>query len=499
MHQPGFNEKMLYIHIGMPKTGSSAIQAFLALNFNKLKSKGVLFPNPPQFEQAFQTSGGNVRSLKKLFSNNDINTVKDLVASLCTGNAHTIILSSEALFHSLRNHPDRFFEVFGRYNFRIICYVRRQDDLIASSYNQSIKYLDTVAPLGSLTEEFARAHDFSKTLFNSLKYTDKGNIIVRPYEKQQFYENNIFSDFLNCIGLKLDNSFIFPEPIVNPSLSPVALEFRRVLNLMRVDRRNMILKRYINSLLAQYTVANNMGKPFQSNNAFTTTERIAILNRHNAGNQKVARTFLHRENGQLFYDTIPNTDRSFAQEATLTYDKALDICKYFLTHCNSNANSDSSLIDAIIRGTVEKVSRKAALTDEEIQDKPLIYSLESKPVSISKDILSMEKKFGVWCIEAGGTDPAFIIPAFDDKHNDGILFIKICITASVDTLLQLFYKTDNHRFDINRMATGALERGYNEFILKITAKEPIKQLRLDPGCREGIYLLHTFEIRGGIN
>lgn len=39
-----FEMKELYIHIGQGKTGSSMIQAFLALNRNLLNKKGLYYP-----------------------------------------------------------------------------------------------------------------------------------------------------------------------------------------------------------------------------------------------------------------------------------------------------------------------------------------------------------------------------------------------------------------------------------------------------------------------
>ncbi len=483
-------KKKLYIHIGMPKTGSSAIQAFLTLNHDTLKKRGFLFPNPPNFDQAFQTSGGNAGIFKELFIKNDLDRIRSFIESFNGKNA--VIFSSEELFHILREYPKRFFDVFNTYDYKIICYVRRQDNLISSSYNQLIKNHDVISR--SVIDHIANAHDFSKVLLDSLEYAEADKFIVRPYEKQQFYGGNIFSDFLNCIGLKLYDDFIFPEKIVNPSLNWDALEFRRILNILEVDRNDIKNKYYINGILAKYTVDMNMGEPFQDSNIFSPKERIEIINAYKEKNEQVARIFLNRKDGQLFYDPIPEVNSSWQQNEELTFEKALDICKYILS-TKYKDNLEEELIKSIAKGTIDRVLHSDQLSDEDIKDKPVIYSLNRRPIALSKDVLTIEKKLDFWYIESCGEDPYFTIPNFNEKSNGGEIFVKIGITTSSNTVLQLFYISDNKSFDRDHCISRSLKRGYNEIVIKIKEDKPIKSLRLDPGNVEGIYLLHIFEVR----
>lgn len=485
-------KKTIYIHIGMHKTGSSAIQAFLTLNYNTLKRKGVLFPNPPNFGQPFQTSGGNVAHLLNLFTDNSIDKIKSFIESF--DDQYDVILSSEALFHVLRDYPKRFFNVFNNYNYKIICYVRRQDNFVSSWYNQAVKNHDIKSCSKVEIFNLAKPHDFCKVLLDSFKYAEADKFIVRPYEKQQFYGGNIFSDFLNCIGLELDDDFIFPEKIVNPSLNWDALEFRRILNILEVDRNNFKDKYYINNILAKYTVDKNMGKPFQDNNIFSPKERIEIINAYKEKNEQVARIFLNRKDGKLFYDPIPEIDSPWQQNEELTFEKALDICKYILS-TKYKDNLEDELIKSIAKGTIDRVLHSDQLSDEDIKDKPVIYSLNRRPIALSKDVLTIEKKLDFWYIESCGEDPYFTMPNFNEKSNGGEIFVKIGITTSSNTVLQLFYISDNKSFDRDHCISRSLKRGYNEIVIKIKEDKPIKSLRLDPGNVEGIYLLHIFEVR----
>lgn len=367
----------IFIHVGMNKTGSSAIQAFLKLNYEVLIKRGVLYPNPPKFDQAFQTSSGNAGLFHQLILNNELDKIRSIIESF--DNKHTLILSSEALFHTLTEYPERFFDVFNQYDYKIICYVRRQDNLFSSCYNQLIKNHDATSRF--VIEHIEQTNDFSATLLNSLKYAEANKFIIRPYEKQQFYAGNIYYDFLNCIGLDIDSNYIFPEKVVNPSLNWETLEFRRLLNFLNVDRDNPRQKYALNALLAQYTVDNNMGKPFQENNIFSLKERVEIINRYKEKNEQVAKIFLNRDDGQLFYETITEVNDLETQNEELNLEKVLDICKYIMQK-KFNENYEKELVKIIAKGTIDRVIHSDELNDEDIQETEIIYSLNNRPINL---------------------------------------------------------------------------------------------------------------------
>ncbi|NOU66229.1 hypothetical protein GC096_19500 [Paenibacillus sp. LMG 31461] len=484
--------KKIYIHIGMPKTGSSAIQAFLALNYENLLKRHVHFPNPPSFSQAFQTSSGNADVLYELFINNELIEIERFIESL--GHEDKVILSSERLFEVLQLYPTRFFSVLNRYNFKIICYVRRHDNLISSYYNQRVKNHDEVNRSTVLEYVKLNSH-FYEVLSESLKYTSSERFIIRPYEKQQFCGGNIYSDFLNCIDIEVEGDFIFPEKIVNPSLGWDALEFRRHLNMLRIDHDNITNKLAINALLAKYTVEHNMGRPFQENSIFSPTERYEIINSFSEKYECIARTFLGRENGKLFYDDIPDIDSPWQQNEELSFEKSFEICKYLLNH-KDKINVEEELMHIMLRGTVDRVlSDEDHLSHLDFENMAFIYTLITKPTALSKDISILQRKLDFWYIEASGLDPHFTLPNFNAKSNDGEISVKIGITSSVSAVIELFYISDNVTFDSKHCISRNLKKGYNEVIININERSAIKSLRLDPGNVEGVYLLHQFEVK----
>ncbi|WEK53926.1 MAG: hypothetical protein P0Y55_15375 [Candidatus Cohnella colombiensis] len=482
--------KLLYLHVGMHKTGSSAIQALLTLNNMKLQDKGFFFPNPPNFDQAYQTSEGNAGFLYKLFVDNELDEIKKYIESI----EHSkIILSSEYLFQALLEYPERFFKVFNDYDYKIICYVRRQDDLFSSMYNQMVKNHDLEDKLSALKFIEGKS-DFHKVLFECLKYTELENVIVRPYEKQQFYKGNIYSDFLNCIGLELEESYCLPEKIVNPSLSWDSLEFRRLLNSMAIDRDEPLRKFPINELLARYTVEMNRGEPFGENNTFPSKKRIEIINSFYEKNKQIANRFLHRKSGELFLDPLPDIDKRDEWNKQLSIEDMIKICRYILSSTYQD-DVELELLKVIAKGTIEKILTDNDKCIVEVNNYPVIYTLNDVPTYISNDITSFERKLNLWYIESSGGDPHFSLPNFTEASHKKEVLVKVDILSSCDTILELFYQTSNREFDADHCVKRYINKGYNEIVIRLKEPENITSLRLDPSNLQGVFLIYLLEVR----
>ena len=77
----------------------------------------------------------------------------------------------------------------------------------------------------------------------------KENIIVRVYEKKQYEGNGntLISDFLNTLGLELDERYVSSDIVVNTRLQGKYLEIKRILN--RIDcfrtRKNNWTAKYL--------------------------------------------------------------------------------------------------------------------------------------------------------------------------------------------------------------------------------------------------------------
>lgn len=308
-------KEKIFIHVGMPKTGSSALQAFLLLNAQNLKKLSFHYPVNHTFSQAFQTSSGNAYKLGKMFAEQNTDEINGFLHNNISNNYITV-LSSETLYHSLKTNTSFFFKSLEQYDYKIICYVRRQDNAYQSLINQRVKNHNLV--LNDKILEELNSYDFYDALFKALEYTQKERFIIRPYEKGQFVGGTIYSDFLNCLDIKWADNFDIPAQYVNPSLNHEALFFRSFLNQIGIDRGKWKEKVLWNEILQKYSVSESFGKPFLEHPLFNAEQRKQIINKHSDINAKIAKIFLNKEDGILFTETLPENDN---KDLSINYPK----------------------------------------------------------------------------------------------------------------------------------------------------------------------------------
>ena len=312
--------QQLFVHIGMPKTGSSAIQAFLTLNKTFLGSNNFSYPNDTGFKQAFQTSAGNVAEMRQWIIKNNTNKLENILRLTSCQN---IILSSEILFVALKNHPREFAEYFKDKNIKIICYVREINELLESCINQQVKnhYLVNYKNIDKIIQSF----DYFNCLVDALKYLPRECFIIRKYGDA--YYDTIYKDFFDVIGIELDDSVVYPEKHVNPSFNRDALEFRIILNKSFFGRDDVKVKYRINGLLAAYSVEQGDSKRFE---LLTEQERKEISKNFEAIEKKfiheffagkLKKLFTHKANKTIPYKGLIESKT----DAILAYIKTQDL------------------------------------------------------------------------------------------------------------------------------------------------------------------------------
>ncbi|WP_100655912.1 hypothetical protein [Alteromonas flava] len=129
-------QKEVIIHVGPPKTGTSAIQKWLNENRDSLARSGIYYP--PHSTDTNGVSSGNFLSvLSPCKENNyyrlDPDKFQSLLDELKLMPNQTLLLSSE-MFH---NHLLDFFQFLP--NAKYVFYIRHPIDLIESSYHQEVK------------------------------------------------------------------------------------------------------------------------------------------------------------------------------------------------------------------------------------------------------------------------------------------------------------------------------------------------------------------------
>ena len=205
------------LHIGANKTGSSAVQAFIRSNLAVFSEAGYLVPDS-NLGTSDRITGEHVFAFQKFVVPNDI---KGLTAAFDDLKAEvgdkTVLCSAENL-----SNPGRFqtfAEIVKKYSIKIILYIRRQDDLIASSWQQwPSKVMDDFN--GWLVTALQNTGHWERTITNWENMAGAENVTVRVFERESFPDGNIMLDFMECLDIPYDDADLtFPSHDINPSYS----------------------------------------------------------------------------------------------------------------------------------------------------------------------------------------------------------------------------------------------------------------------------------------
>ena len=297
---PGAREKRrLVVHIGANKTGSSAVQKFLSVNVGSLRELGIIVPSQ-RFAATRQVSGFHVYAFAELLS--DPVGPASLTASIRTlAKAHpdagAILLSAE----NLMAHPDApglFRGLLDEFDLRVVAYVRRQDDLLLSSWQQwhskgSADFwayaLEAVGILG----------DWAAHLTRWEEVVSRDRITVRVFEKGKLHGGDVIDDFSRCVGLPIGR-LRRPDHPVNPSFDAAALDLVAGNPTIFADNHDNDFYRLLWDLTRDHYV-----RP-RRESTITFAQRLAIVGAYSACNAWLRDAYFGGEDGYPFAPVAEN-------------------------------------------------------------------------------------------------------------------------------------------------------------------------------------------------
>ena len=305
--------KTLYVHIGSPKTGTSAIQRFLHLNTRVLYEKGFIFRQMP-FQTDFSHDYIGVGTNRNGYFLHETGTDYFKKGLGCLSDwfreKDSIILSDEGLYNKAgRKGTESGLKEYADQNniqVRIILYLRRQDELVESYYRQSMKdNMNNTLPISSYTDRRLEKDDYAAKIACFSDVFGKESVCVRLYDPAGWKaaNTNIFADFLSCVGLSLTDEFAMPGREVNTSLSCNAAEIKRIVN--QVDpyikpEHKFKVNRMFNSAGAKCSV---LSPDKEKYTILSEEERRKVLDRVRESNDQVAKEYLDQDH--LFPEDIP--------------------------------------------------------------------------------------------------------------------------------------------------------------------------------------------------
>ncbi len=235
-HLDGRERMRLVLHIGMPKSGSTALQTALAAARGKLRKNGILYPRgalnqnfliaglaPPQalgrvLTQKYQGDDERIRADFQSF-------MKAIASEIAETSPYVTVLSAEFLFGPVADEgPEALRNLLAPLSrtFEIVCYVRQPSDYYLARAQQALKASWELPAAGPVR--------YRPTLESALAAAETVHAI--PFDRHRFPNGDVVEDFVAQVLPEAQGvlqSVVHPK--VKPSMSAEAMaivqDFRR--------------------------------------------------------------------------------------------------------------------------------------------------------------------------------------------------------------------------------------------------------------------------------
>ncbi|WP_226688582.1 hypothetical protein [Ruegeria arenilitoris] len=225
---------MLWLHIGMPKTGTTALQAYVRQNKAPLADVGLHYLEAGR--RRLEGSGRlaishNIIAFRINQTNESMDPFRALMATEYEAHSDQTCLVSSEMFYScdLNKLAQVFAEIPSR-DLRITYYCRRYSDFFEADYKQRAKN----GRMGTSASEYVRdrlakikndpdTFTFSAKLDQIRQAFPGVTIVPMMYDRAQMIQGHIVDDFMSRIGVPLPDGTAAKRP-ANQSQSRVASE-----------------------------------------------------------------------------------------------------------------------------------------------------------------------------------------------------------------------------------------------------------------------------------
>lgn len=314
----------LYLHIGTPKTGTTALQAFCWRNRSALMRRGYSYMRPPFFyPNASKERNGHFLSQKRSEADGSIlsprgrrewNGGMDAISAQFR-RVPNVILSDEGIWNADQNGLWRDLRAESErrgFHVRVIVYLRRQDQFLSSRWGQRVKVPDSAISEMRFDDVLKIADEWThlnyyRMLEGIAAEFGRASVVARIYDRSRFPDGDIVKDFLSILGIAPDEEFRF-SPERNISLHGNVLEIKRIINSIPEIRANPEKVRLVAAVARRCSQQEGEGT---RQSLFSPEERTEFLGRYEESNRCLARDYFGDAERELFPpigDPLPKWD-----------------------------------------------------------------------------------------------------------------------------------------------------------------------------------------------
>jgi hypothetical protein len=422
----------LILHIGQHKTGSKALQSFLAYNAVRLSQHGILYPVEKedrhdvhaykishfrffillraealkalgQREMAAQLMEEQEAFCYPLKSIRQAFEALENERSLC--GATSIILSAEDLFDMHTAHEEGFCselvecatrilaELTAQFNYDpiVVVYLRRQDELLGAHYIQFIKgSAVNDVDFNTFAEAFAPRLQSLKILSLWALAFGEVNIQVYPYERNAMPSGIVHQFFEQVLGISVPENW--PQQprdaeSVNASPDRDYVELIHCLNRLK-NRGLSVIPR---ELVLKAALKTEAEKENQKGIAawLSPKDRREFLTNYDSMNTEIAKRFKAQSEAPFFSEPLPSNDHNWREYSGLSLERVLIIAQHIIQdHAQEIEHNDSNLREELAKITTESNRRGA----ERDRLKIKLVEAHDREIKLQKRLVSLEKR-----------------------------------------------------------------------------------------------------------
>jgi len=315
----------LVVHAGSGKTGTSSIQALLHRNRKRLARRGILFPQVPGRRRhlglnlyMLDPAPDDVPEWRRRFFRSAEDFERRLFDEIDESGLTRVLISDEAVYGSPHRALDRLRGLTDRLarSVRLVVYLRRQDDHLASRYQQVVKIGETRRLRQRMQEiVLENTYDYYNRLSILRRKLEPTELVVRRFERSRFVHGSLYQDFLDATDLGVREDELRHVQIQNESLDAESVEFLRIVNLLREERPDVAPAVGDNHSLVPLLAAVSTGVVL----TLPEDQLDAFMSRWEEPNRKVALEFIGDPSGELF--ELPRRARGVTHEQRLDPDR----------------------------------------------------------------------------------------------------------------------------------------------------------------------------------
>lgn len=347
-------KRTVYLHMGVSKTGTTAIQAMCYKNRDKLLKDGIYYPIDYSYQpgEVFSCHNGNIGTL---FTGGK-SSLKEMVQKICasTKNYEVSLISTESMWFEIldkKEFLDLFAEIAPDVKIKVIVYIRRQDDYIESLYREFVKssnferHIDELLDIivhesdeevckrekNGVCEYILNSAHYYRQLMDIVDSIGKENLICRIYDRRILKEGDICEDFFEILGVSDIKKYDNVATVINPSLDCSTLEVKRIMNAI-YNTRNVCNSKLIKmALLNNVVTKRNKEKIIGLESIFNIKQKQIIEEYFEKENKLLFEQFFNGQQYHTFFNYEEGKqDKKEIKQEELLYDTIRVMCDALL-------------------------------------------------------------------------------------------------------------------------------------------------------------------------